>query len=81
MLKGGRCWRRWQRWAEKYIEHEYLSKKKQTNQPINDSGILHLLQFCGNESTERLKTFSRILVTVSEVQSGPLLLHSKRGYF
>lgn len=51
MLKGGRCWRRRQRWAEKYIDHEYLPKKRQTNQPINGSGMRHLLQCCGNEST------------------------------
>lgn len=29
--------------------NEYLLKRKPTNQPISDSGVLHPLQFCGNE--------------------------------
>lgn len=30
-------------------EHEYLLKRKPTNQPLSDSGMLHPLLFWGNE--------------------------------
>ena len=48
------------------------SRKKQIHLPINDNSMSHPLQFGGNESPYRLNTFSRILITESELQSRAL---------